>query len=75
MSVNTPRGVIPSLGIVVDDCRAGNYSLVNRLLRGVFHLRPSTPRYTETWDVIPVFRKLRTMHPLQSHTERAGSEI
>lgn len=43
-SVNTARGALSSLGIVLDGCRAGNHPLVNRLLRGIFNLRPSTPR-------------------------------
>ncbi|MPC44228.1 hypothetical protein E2C01_037895 [Portunus trituberculatus] len=47
--VNTARGDLSSLGIVVDGCRAGNHPMVNRLLRGVFHLRPPTPRYSDTW--------------------------
>ena len=65
-SVNTARGALSSLGIVVDGCRAGNHPLVNRFLRGVFNLRPSTPRYAGTWDVQLVFQKLRTMGPLCS---------
>ncbi|XP_045131688.1 uncharacterized protein LOC123516454 [Portunus trituberculatus] len=32
--------------------------------RGVFNLRPSCPRYAETWDVQPVLQKLRFMGPL-----------
>lgn len=63
--VNTARGTLSSLGIVVDGCRAGNHPLVNRFLRGVFNLRPPKPRYTETWDVQPVLEKLRTMVPLK----------
>lgn len=66
--VNTARGALSSLGIVVDGCRAGNHPLVNRLLRGVFNLRPSTPRYTDIWDVTPVLQQLRTMAPVQDLT-------
>ena len=65
-SVNTARGAVSSLGIVVDGCRAGNHPLVTRLLRGVFNLRPSSPRYTETWDVQLVVQRLRAMEPLCS---------
>lgn len=63
-AVNTARGALSSLGIVVDGCRAGNHPLVNRLLRGVFNLRPSTPRYTDIWDVQLVLQKIRTLGPL-----------
>lgn len=62
--VNTARGALSSLGIVVDGCRAGNHPLVNRLLKGVFNLRPSAPRFAETWDIQPVLQHLRTMDPL-----------
>jgi len=62
--VNTARGALSALGIVVEGCRAGNHPLVNRFLRGVFNLRPSKPRYAEAWDVKPVLQKIRTMDPL-----------
>ena len=44
-SVNTARGALSLLEIVVGGCRAENFPLVNRFLRGVFNLRPSTLRY------------------------------
>lgn len=62
--VNTARGALSSLGIVVDGCAAGNHPLVNRLMKGIFNLRPSTPRYKDTWDIKPVLDKLRSMEPL-----------
>ncbi|XP_076050324.1 uncharacterized protein LOC143030933 [Oratosquilla oratoria] len=65
-SINTARGALSSLGIVVDGCRAGNHPLVIRLMRGVFNLRPSMPRYKDTWDVKPVLTKLKQLEPLQS---------
>lgn len=65
-SVNTARGALSSLGIVVDGCRAGNHPLVSRFLKGIFNLRPSTPRYAETWDVQLVLQQLRNMGPLCS---------
>lgn len=64
-SINTARGALSSLGIVIDGCRAGNHPLVNRFMKGVFNLRTPTHRYTETWDVQPVLQKLRSMYPLQ----------
>lgn len=65
-SVNTARGALSALGIVVEGCRAGNHPLVNRFMRGIFNLRPSQPRYVATWDVKPVLLKLRDMDPLHS---------
>ncbi|KAK3889264.1 hypothetical protein Pcinc_006829 [Petrolisthes cinctipes] len=41
--VNTARGALSSLGIVVGGCRAGNHPLVNRFMKEVFNLRPSKP--------------------------------
>lgn len=64
--LNTARGALSSLGIVVNSCRAGNHPLVNRFMRGVFNLRPTKPRYTETWDVTPVLQELRSMYPLHN---------
>lgn len=65
-SINTARGALSALGIMVEGFRAGNHPLVNRFLRGVFNLRPSTPRYAMTWDVKSVLQKLRLMVPLHS---------
>lgn len=50
----------------MDGCRAGNHPLVVRFMKGVFNLRPPLPRYAATWDVQPVLRQLRSMHPLHS---------
>lgn len=64
--LNTARGALSSLGIMVDGCRAGNHPLVIRFMKGVFNLRPPMPKYTETWDVQPVLQKLRSMFPLHT---------
>lgn len=69
-TVNTARSALSSLGIVVDGCRAGNHPLVLRFMKGVFNLRPPLPRYTETWDVQPVLRELKSMYPLHTLTLR-----
>lgn len=63
---NTARGALSSLGIVVDGCRAGNHPLVNRVKRGIFILKPSMPKYQDTWDVKPVLTRLQQMEPLQT---------
>lgn len=52
--INTARAALSSLGIVVDGRRAGDHPLVIRLLKGVFNLCPTKPRYIRTWDVKPV---------------------
>lgn len=47
-SVNMARGALSSLGMVVDSCRVGNHPLINRLLRGLFNLRPLKLSYVQT---------------------------
>ena len=34
--------------------------LIGRLLKGVFRLRPPTPKYTFIWDVSPVLQRIQT---------------
>lgn len=63
-SVNTARAALSALGIMLEGCKAGSHPLINRFMRGVFNLRPSCPRYAETWDVQPVLQKLRNLGPL-----------
>lgn len=40
--------------------------LVNRFIKGVFKIRPTFPRYTETWDPQPALSHLGKMFPLRS---------
>ncbi|MPC72524.1 hypothetical protein E2C01_066834 [Portunus trituberculatus] len=65
-SINTVRGALSALGIVVEGCRGGNHPLINRFLSGVFNLHPSTSCYAATWDVKPVLQRIMTMDPLHS---------
>lgn len=67
-TLNTARSALSSLGIVVNGCRAGAHPLVIRFMKGVFNLRPPAPRYTETWEVQPVLRELKSMFPLHTLT-------
>ena len=50
-SVNAYRSAISSVHEKVDGLAVGQHPLVTRLLKGVFNLRPPTPRYSNTWDV------------------------
>ena len=43
----------------------GSHPLIARLLKGVFVLRPPTPRYFSTWDVSKVTDYLKTLAPLR----------
>lgn len=43
----------PKTGVAV-----GSQSLISRFMEGVFHSRPSDPRYEATWDVLVVLFRL-----------------
>ena len=57
-SVNAYRSAISSVHKKVDGLPVGQHPLVTRLLKGVFNLRPPTPRYSSTWDVQQVLNYL-----------------
>ena len=42
----------------------GSHPLIVRLLKGIYLLRPPTPRYSSTWDVSKVTDYLKTLAPL-----------
>ena len=44
----------------------GTNPLVCRLLKGVFQLKPSLPRYNTIWDVKTVLKHLSTLHSPQN---------
>ena len=50
-SVNIARSVLSYIVKPENGTSFGEDSLVCRLLKGVFSLRPCLPRYTTTWDV------------------------
>ena len=39
------------------------HSLIIRLLKGIFHVRPPKPRYEFIWDAELVLKFLKTLHP------------
>ncbi|CAG2190553.1 unnamed protein product [Mytilus edulis] len=43
----------------------GSNATIIRFLKGVYNLRPSEPRYSETWDVSKVFNFLRKLSPVK----------
>ena len=57
--LNTARSALSS----ISPDNIGNHSLVVRFMKGVFHSRPSRPRYTSTWDVSVVLKFLKTWDP------------
>lgn len=63
-TINTARSSLSSLCIKHDGCFVGSHPLVVRFLNGVYNLRPTKPKYVETWDVSKVLRYLKTLSPV-----------
>ncbi len=65
-AINTTRSALSSIGITIDGFTVGAHPLIVRFLKGVYNLRPSVPRYKETWDVSIVLKYLRSLSPVAS---------
>ena len=65
-SINCARSAIASLNIDGNDVSYN--SLIKRFMKGVFHLRPSFPRYNNTWNPDLVLKFLKTWHPADKIT-------
>ena len=64
--INCARSALSSF-LVLDDAQSvGDHPLISRFVKGVFHLRPPTPRYEEIWDVNLVLNLLRKWAPANS---------
>lgn len=63
-AVNTARGALSAILTPDKTDTMGNHPLVKRLLKGVFEIRPITPRYTTTWDVDKVLTFLKRLSPV-----------
>ena len=59
-SVNSARSALSSIIKPVFNVPFGKSSLVCRLLKGVFNIRPALPRYVTTWDVTKVFTSIKS---------------
>ena len=49
-AVNTARSALSAVVSLEDGSKVGTHPLIVRLLKGVFKVAPSKPRYAETWD-------------------------
>ena len=63
--INTARCALSSLIVMEGHMTIGKHPLVQRLVKGVFHARPSLPRYQNTWDTNKVLQHLKTFPCLQ----------
>jgi hypothetical protein len=59
--INTARSALSTI-IFINNMPLAKYSLVKRFLRGVFNIKPSLPRYVNTWDVNIVLNFLKNMN-------------
>lgn len=50
-ALNTARSALSSVIILSDSRTVGSHPLICRFMKGVSEMRPSKPRYCETWDV------------------------
>lgn len=63
-AVNTARCALSSFLFLDNGNTIGTHPLVSRFVKGVFHLHPPNPRYSEVWDVKLVLNYLRTLSPI-----------
>ena len=66
-TINTYHSALSTTLCSMNDDRdsLGSHPLIARLLKGVYILRPPTPRYSSTWDVSKVTDYLKTLAPLR----------
>ena len=61
-SINATRSFLSAF-VNIDNMPAGEHPLITRFLKGVSNLRPSRPRYTQTWDPSGVLHYLKAWGP------------
>jgi hypothetical protein len=64
-SINTARSALSTFILSADGKPIGQHPLVSRLLKGIYQVRPNTPKYRCIWDVNIVLRYLAQLHPLK----------
>ena len=60
-TINSYRSALSTTVYPVDGVVVGQHPFVIRLLKGMYHLKPPTPRYAVTWDVDKVVEYLLSM--------------
>jgi len=56
--LNTARSALSSFATIKRHGQIGKHNLVNRFMRGIFHLKPSLPRYNFTWNASDLLKYL-----------------
>jgi hypothetical protein len=70
-ALNTARAALSSFVILDNNVTVGKHPLIQRFLKAVYLNRPTLPRYSVTWDVLPVLNFLRTLFPLDTLSLRS----
>ncbi len=63
-ALNTARSALSTL-IMIQGRTAGSHPTIIRFIKAVYNLRPSLPRYSNTWDVSVVLGYLKGLSPLE----------
>lgn len=42
------------------------HPLLKRFFKGLFRMRPSRPKYNETWNIDPVLTEIKKLHPVET---------
>ena len=64
-TVGVYKACISQMHDPVDGLHLGSLPLVSRFMKGIFQLRPATPRICTTWQVGPVLRSLSSLEPVE----------
>lgn len=56
--LNTARSALSSFVTIKGHGQIGKHNLINRFMKGIFHLKPSLPRYNFTWNVSDLLKYL-----------------
>ena len=64
--MNAARSALSNVITTKSGTPFGKLPLVCRLLRGVFNIRPSMPKYVATWDISCVFSYLKTQPSVET---------
>lgn len=71
-ALNTARSALSSVVVLSDRITVGSHHLVCRFMKGVSEIRPSKPRYCETWDVSLL---LQYFHDQEDNKKLAISQL
>lgn len=67
-AINTARSALSTIVTLPGDYSVGTHPLVRRFMRGVFQVKPTKPRYDETWDTSIVLNYLESLDPVADLT-------